>query len=112
MTLAPSTRITASGMCATILQTGIPGKWQFARGIHITSEYTGQCLTCLRANKPALYDGRHLVSPRHSDGIARDVHIDQIGICLDQSLYQLILTIGQAISLTVVALAVLIITLV
>ena len=99
-------------MGPAVVKMPIPRKRQFATGVHLASEHVSQCLSTLGAEEPALHHSRHLVNPRHLDGIARDVDIHELRIGADKSLDELILSVGQLIALAVVSLAVLVVTLV
>ena len=99
-------------MGTTLIEVSIPGEGQFARGVHIAKEHRGDGLACLRANEPGLYHSRHLVEPRQGSTIARDIHIHQTGIHLQDGLNHLVLGVWQIVRQTVVTLAVLMSTLV
>ena len=96
-------------MGTTLVEGGIPGERQLARGVDITRQHRSDSLARLRTDKPCLHDSGHLVNPRHSCGITRYVDIHQSGVDLQYSLYHLVLRIGQLVAPAVVTLAVLIV---
>ena len=99
-------------MCATVVETLIPGVRQLTRRINIAKKHIGNGITSLRAEEPCLQNSRYLLGKRHSDGITTDVDIHQTGIDSQECLDEFALTIGQLILLAVVTLTILEVTLV
>ena len=110
--LTPGSRIGVECMSTCFLQRVDPCKRQLAARVCIACKDACKGFAALRTDEPALYDAGNLSLPRHSYRIARDVDINEVSVCLSQSLDQLILMVWQLIMLAVVTLAVLEIALV
>lgn len=61
-----------------VLQLHGEGERKLAAGIDITHEDGGKGTAGFGTQIPVLHDGRHLVHPRHGNGVAGDVDDNQI----------------------------------
>ena len=110
--LAPLAGIFTQAVGRAILQLHGEGKRKLATGIHIPHKDSGESTASFGTQIPVLNDSRHLVHPRHGNGVAGDVDDNQILVRLGQCGDNGILTVGQAQTLTVGVLAVLAVALV
>ena len=112
MVSAPGAGIGVEGVGTALLQRGVPGEGELARGVHVAEEHGGDGLAGLGADEPGLYDGRHLVDPGQGSAVAGDVDEHQARVHLQDGLDGLVLGVGQIVRQAVVALAVLMVALV
>ena len=99
-------------MGAALTERCVPGEWQLARWVYVASQYRGDGLASLGADKPGLYHSGHLVNPGQGSSVTRDVYINQAWVYLQDGLNHLVLGVRQIVTLAVVTLAILIVALV
>ncbi len=99
--LAPFAGIFAQAVGRAVLQLHGEGERKLAAGIDITHEDGGKGTAGFGTQIPVLHDGRHLVHPRHGNGVAGDVDDNQILVRLGQCGDNGILTVRQTQTFTV-----------
>src|SRR3712207_1260719 len=99
-------------VCRHVVEGAGPREGQLTRWVGLSRQHVGDAMTGLGTDEPSLHNGVHTVSPRHGNGVARDIDNDEIAVCLGQSLNHTVLPIGEGIVLSVVSLAVLVVALV